>query len=102
VEEWLFHEKFRALERMGARALFVFAALDVGGYARPLAAIVDRARPATVPWDWDDEAITRIAEQIDDTEDAALTDLLENGKWKLPPGSEGKPCGSCWWKRSCR
>jgi len=82
--EWWIHERFRAIEQMGPRALFTFAALNVGGYLRPLAAIVDRARPGPVPWDWDDEAITRAAQEIDATDDAALTDLLVDRKGKLP------------------
>lgn len=84
-EELMFHERFRAIERMGPRALFAFAALDIGGHLRPLAAILERARPAPVPWDWDDEAITRAAEQIDATEDAALTDLLTRWRRDPPP-----------------
>jgi len=83
-EEWLFYERFRAIERMGPRALFALAALDIGGHGRALEAIVERARPAPIPWDWDDEAITRAAEQIDATEDAALTDWLAPGQWQLP------------------
>ncbi len=82
--EWWIHERIRAIEQMGPRALFAFAALDIGGYLRPLEAIVNRARPAPLPWDWDDEAIARAAEQIDATEDAALTDLLVDRKGKLP------------------
>jgi len=84
-EEWLFYERFRAIERMGPRALFAFVTLDIGGHVRALEAIVDRARPAPVPWDWDDEAITRVAEQIDATEDAALTDLLTRWQRQPPP-----------------
>ncbi len=81
-EEWWFHEQFRAIERMGSRALFAFAALNVGGYARPLEAIVLRARP--VPGYLDNEEITKIAEQIDAAEDAVLTDWLALGQWKPP------------------
>ena len=83
-EEWFFYERFRAIERMGPRALFALAALHIGGHDRALEAIVDRARPAPVPWDWDDEGIARAADEIDATEDAALTDLLTRWGWPFP------------------
>lgn len=81
-ESWQY-QAFRAMERMGPKAFFVFAALDIGGYARPLEAIVSRARPATGYLD--NGEVVQIAEQIDGTEDTTLTDWLARWEWDLPP-----------------